>query len=88
VSRSQREMVISASLAELPHMSTAGCNPTQVLGRSGLPNRTQPKAASKCGQCSPAALPLGKAGTEGEIDGAMQQAAQLTRHCIIVECKS
>jgi hypothetical protein len=69
-----------ASSVESPHISGCGRRPTQVCGRSGRPNSAQWMSAVRCGQRSPAGLPFGSAGSDGEIDGAIQHAPQLGRH--------
>ena len=61
-------------------MSAAGCRPPHTAGRSGEPNRAHVVSAVRWGQRAPAGLPWGRAGNDGEIDGAMQHAPQPGRH--------
>lgn len=71
---SHRTSVAIASSAEVPHISGAGRMPTHVRGRSGLPNSAHRISAVRCGHRTPAALPSGNAGNDGEIEGAIQHA--------------
>jgi len=74
--------VSSAALAELPQISGSGRNETHVVGRSGRPNSAQRTSSVRCGQRSPAGLPIGSA-AHGEIDGAMQHAPHPDRQLIV-----
>jgi hypothetical protein len=67
----------------VPHISTLGCRLPQKLGRSGLPKSLQRRDSSSCTHDTPAGLPLGMPGIGDVIDGAMQQAAQRSRHCML-----
>jgi hypothetical protein len=82
VSVSHRTSVAIASAALAPHISGPGRNPTQVAGRSARPNSAHRISTVRCGQRTPAALPSGSAGSDGEIDGAMQHAPHAGRHSI------
>lgn len=57
-------------------MPGSGCSVAQKPGRSGLPNRRQPNASSRCTQGMPAGLPWGMPGSGVTMDGAMQHAPQ------------
>ncbi|RSZ59430.1 hypothetical protein EJB06_09745 [Massilia atriviolacea] len=63
----------------LPHISSDGCRPPQKAGRSGLPKIRQRLSAPSWMQRSPAALPLGIPGIGLVMEGAVQQAPQLSR---------
>lgn len=66
-----------------PHIAPSGCSDRHTAGRSGRPKIRQRKSASNCTQCSPAGLPPTMPGIGLEIDGAMQHAAQPSRHFIV-----
>ena len=64
----------------LPHMSGAGRNATQTAGRLGWPKIAQRRSGVSCTQATPAGLPPGMPGMALLMDGAVQQAAQRSRH--------
>lgn len=82
VRRSRSSSVARAEARERPHMASEGRSEPQTTGRSGCPNRRQPRCSSSCTQGTPAGLPCGMPGIADEIDGAMQQAAQPARQSI------
>jgi hypothetical protein len=63
-----------------PHIALVGVNRKQIAGRSFLPKSKHFRSTVNCTQRTPAGLPLGMPGMGEEIEGAMQQAAQLGRH--------
>jgi len=63
-------------------MLRIGRNETHTPGRSGLPNSAQRPSGVSCTHGIPAGLPNGIPGIGELIEGAMQQAAQPTRHSI------
>src|SRR6185369_9705199 len=65
-----------------PHMSAAGCRPTQHEGRLGCPKSLQRRSSVSCTQGTPAGLPWGIPGMGPVMDGAMQQAPQRGRQFI------
>jgi hypothetical protein len=69
-----------ASRALWPHISSDGRKATQTAGRSGRPKSRHRWSSVNCTQRTPAGLPSGIPGIGEEMDGAMQQAAQPTRH--------
>ncbi len=79
VAISQLVIVANASAWLSPHISALGCKPIQVAGRPGRPNKLQACTMFKCGQRTPAALPCGSAGSDGEIEGAIQHAPHSAR---------
>ena len=76
VSNSSCRKNSSARSRVAPHISNDGCNPEHTAGRSACPKSRQRKAASRCGQGTPAGLPFGRPGMGLLMDGSMQQAAQ------------
>ena len=79
VAISQAVIVAKASAWLAPHMSSPGCKPIHVAGRLGIPNSLHAWVILKCGQRTPAGLPCGSAGSDGDIDGAMQHAPHSAR---------
>ena len=71
-----------ASLALLPHISLLGRRLLQTSGRRSLLKMRQRLSSESCMQRIPAGLPLSIPGMDDEMEGAMQQAAQPTRHSI------
>jgi hypothetical protein len=74
-----------ACSAVSPHISAVGRSPTHTAGRSGFPNSLQRLSLVSWTQRMPAGFPCGMPGMGEEIDGAMQQAPQPTRHAISIE---
>ncbi|MBD5771685.1 hypothetical protein IF202_11540 [Marinomonas sp. SM2066] len=75
-------MVIASSLLLL-QMYFSAMKSLHTFGRDGSLNMAQLKSLKSCMQCSPANFPLGIPGIGDVIEGAMQQAPQLDRHCMI-----
>ena len=75
----------SASAALSPHISRQGRSLPQTAGRSALPNTLQLLSSVNCRQRMPAGLPLGMPGIGDDMDGAIQQAAQLMRQFMSVK---
>jgi hypothetical protein len=71
-----------ASAALLPHISPLGRRLPQTAGRRSLAKIRQRLSSDSWTQRTPAGLPLSMPGIDDEMDGAMQQAAQPTRHSI------
>ncbi len=63
-----------------PHISAEGCSVLQTAGRSGLLNSAHRSSGSNCTHRTPAGLPSAMPGMGLEIEGAMQHAAQRSRH--------
>jgi oxygen-independent coproporphyrinogen-3 oxidase len=61
-------------------MDSDGCKPEQHAGLRGSPKMAQRRSAPSWMQRTPAGLPWGMPGIALEMDGAMQQAPQLSRH--------
>lgn len=68
----------------MPHISSLGHKLLQTEGREGSPKRLHRRSGVSWMHGVPAGLPFSMPGTDEEIDGAMQQAAQSLRHSFIV----
>jgi hypothetical protein len=68
-----------------PHISSDGWSPPQNAGRSGCPKIRHRLFAPSCTQRTPAGFPSGMPGMGLVIDGAVQQAPQLSRQ-FMAEC--
>jgi len=77
-SHSVKRSMASSELS--PHISQLGRRLLQTAGRRGLPNIRQRLSCDSWMQRSPAGLPASMPGIDDEMEGAMQQAAQPTRH--------
>jgi hypothetical protein len=73
---------MSASSAQLPHISSLGRKLVQTCGRSAQPKIRHLLSFVNCKQRTPAGFPADIPGIGEEIDGAIQQAAQPARHSI------
>jgi hypothetical protein len=71
-----------AAEAESPHISGVGRRDEQTAGRLGEPKSLQRSSLSSWTQARPAGLPPGMPGIGDEMEGAMQQAAQVGRQSI------
>lgn len=63
----------------LPHISSDGCKPPQNAGRSGWPKMRHRLFSPSCTHLTPAGFPFGMPGIGLVIEGAVQQAPQLSR---------
>jgi oxygen-independent coproporphyrinogen-3 oxidase len=61
-------------------MDSDGCKPEQHAGLRGSPKIAQRRSAPSWTHRTPAGLPSGMPGIALEMDGAMQQAPQFSRH--------
>jgi hypothetical protein len=69
-----------ASAAQVPHISLLGRRLLQTAGRRSLPKIRQRLSSDSWMQRAPAGLPLSMPGIDDDMEGAMQQAAQPSRH--------
>src|SRR5690349_12367213 len=74
---------MSASAADVPHISSLGRSRLHTAGRSGIPNTLQRLSSVNCMQRTPAGLPFGIPGIGDEIDSAIQHAPHPTRQSML-----